>query len=129
MVTLPSKDDERIFVYDKMGWRHPMMVKWTNNEILDMNTAINEHGYPYISYHIGAKWFDYASNTKIHNKPYFVGGEYLSLFTMMKPVKLDILNYRDLSMDLSRYEHPSELISVLETLDNNRLKELEEIEG
>jgi hypothetical protein len=119
--TFPSEDDERIYVYDKLGWRHTLMIHWTNDEIISMNTAINSNGHPYISYHMGASYYS-QSDSLLESKPYFIGGEYLNLLTMLKPVKLDIINRSNFEPRFNDF--PRNLPDMLDNLDMKRDKEI-----
>jgi len=94
METLPSKEDSRLYESPVLSWRHPIMIAWDSNNLLEMNTAMNDYGYPVFSYRIGASWYEYSGDgsEQMNYEPYFVQHQWLNLLTMMKPVQLGLLN-------------------------------------
>ena len=98
METLPSKDNPRLYEASVLSWRHPILIAWDSDNLLEMNTAINEYGYPVLSYRIGREFYEYAGNESratawgIVNEPFFVQHQWVNLLTMMKPVQVGTLN-------------------------------------
>ena len=94
METLPSKEDSRLYESPVLSWRHPIMIAWDSDNLLEMNTAMNDYGYPVFSYRIGASWYEYSGDgsEQMNYEPYFVQHQWLNLLTMMKPVQLGLLN-------------------------------------
>ena len=98
METFPSKEDSRLYVFDGLGWRHPVMIRWTDDEVLTMKTRKNWVGgfsqRIWVHYYIGAEYYEYdgVEDRTLHQMPFETEEEYLNLLTMMKPVPLGIVN-------------------------------------
>jgi len=91
METYPSKEDKRLYVFNKLGWRHIVMIKWTSQNLLHM--YVNNHSKDDVGYDIGSQYYEYAGANDFH-----LGDEFqatstqLNLLTMMKPVSAGIVN-------------------------------------
>ena len=97
METFPTEADSRLYVFDKLGWRHPVMIRWTEDDLLTMKTRNNSHRFSqriWVHYYIGAEYYEYdgVEDRTIHREPFETEEEYLNLLTMMKPVPLGIVN-------------------------------------
>ena len=95
METFPSKENPNLYVSDALSFRHYMFIHWDSFNLLEMTTAINKNGYTYISFHIGDSYFGGRASVEYTDKAYFVGGEWLNLLSMVKPVKAGMLNRGD----------------------------------
>jgi len=92
LLSYRDETDSRIYTSKVLAVRDYIVIHWTADEILEMGTAINENGYPFVSYHFGDSFTIVGETQK--NEPYFVGGEWLNLCTMLKPLSFGITNHK-----------------------------------